>query len=116
MNPESKLGVPELVNKSTQGAANELAVTVWFFCWNSKVIVSPTWVVMLGGLKAMTPVPPTITRWSVLDGTVVAEGDGAAADEAETEGEALPVAAALKAAKLLPGLTAKTMPDWQCVD
>jgi len=114
MNPESKLSVPELVNKSTQGAANELPVTVWFFWWNSKVIVSPTWAVMLGGLKAMTPVPPTIIRWSALDGTVVV--GTAAADETETEGEALPVAAALKAAKLLPGLTAKTMPDWQCVD
>lgn len=70
----------------------------------------------MGGLKARTPVPPTVIRWSVLDGTVVAVGAAAGVVETEPEGEAPPVAAALKAASLSPGLTAKTMPDWlQCV-
>jgi hypothetical protein len=68
----------------------------------------------LDGLKAITPVPPTTILWSVLDGTAVAVG--AAADADDAEGAAPVVAAAWKAAKLLPGLIAKTMPDWQCVD
>jgi len=63
----------------------------------------------LGGLKAITPVPPTMILWSVLDGTAVAVG--AAADVDEAEGAAPLVAAAWKAARLLPGLMAKTMPD-----
>lgn len=62
----------------------------------------------MDGLKAITPVPPTIIMWSVLDGTGVAVGAGADVDEAEA---AVPlVAAAWKAAKSLPGLIAKTMP------
>jgi hypothetical protein len=68
----------------------------------------------LDGLKASTPVPPTTILWSVLDGTAVAVG--AAADADEAGGVAPLVAAAWNAAKLLPGLIAKTMPDWQCVD
>jgi len=70
---------------------------------------------MLGGLKASTPVPPTITLWSLLVGT---DDDVGAADEVDEtdEGVAPPVAAAWKAANLSPGLTAKTMPDLQWVD
>ena len=73
------------------------------------MMVSPTWAVMLGGLKAITPVPPTMILWSVLDGTAV--DVGAAADVDAAEGVAPLVAADWKAAKLLPGLIAKTMPD-----
>lgn len=74
-------------------------------------MVSPTWAVILDGLKAITPVPPTIIVWSVLEGTEVAVGVAADVDEAEA---AVPlVAAAWKAANSLPGLMAKTMPDWQ---
>jgi hypothetical protein len=68
---------------------------------------------MLDGLKIRL-VPPTITLWSLLDGTPENVGTGAVADEAEGEEEGVaPVAAAWNAAKSLPGLTAKTIPDLQ---
>lgn len=111
-NPESNPLWPVLERRSRQGTSKELAVTVWFFWWNSNVIVSPTWAVMLGGLNASTPVPPTMILWSWLVGTVV-EVDVAEVDVAVAlaELEAVPpVAAAWKAARLSPGLIAKTMP------
>ena len=75
---------------------------------------------MFGGLKAKTPVPPTTTLWSRLEGTELVDVGAAAVvtvAEAEAEAEAdagvLPVAAAWKAANLSPGLIAKTMPALQ---
>lgn len=75
--------------------------------------VSPTWAVMLGGLKARTPVPPTIILWSLLDGTPDDVGTGAGPDVDETEGGE--VAADWKAAncEALAGFRAKTMPELQ---
>jgi len=94
-------------------------VAVWFFWWNSKVTVSPGWAVTVVGENARIPVPPTMTRWSV----PVEVGEGFAAIEVLVEvggvdvpagGEAeelpVPIAFALKVAKLLPGFTAKTIP------
>jgi len=52
---------PESNPAGVHGLAKELAVTVWFFSWNSKVTVSPTWAMMLDGVKARVPTPPTIT-------------------------------------------------------
>jgi len=86
------------------------------------VIVSPTWAVMFGGLKARTPVPPTTILWSRLEGTELVDvgavddvAVGGAEAEAEAEAGVLPVAAAWKAANLSPGLIAKTMPALQWV-
>jgi hypothetical protein len=67
MKPESKIS-DALVFVSlngVHGAANELAVTVWFFGRISKVTVSPTFAVMLVGLKLSWELAPTVTQWSV---------------------------------------------------
>lgn len=62
-NPESKpCPVEEL--KGEQGFAKLDWVTVWFFCMNWNVIVSPTWAVMFAGWNARLG-PPTTTLWSV---------------------------------------------------
>jgi hypothetical protein len=51
MNPESNPTCPVVLvdASSAHGAAKELCVAVWFFCWNSNVIVSPGCAVMLLG-------------------------------------------------------------------
>lgn len=65
-NPESNPLCPlVLVSvRATQGAANVLCVTVWFFCRNWNVTVSPIWAVMFDGLNARMFGPPTTTVWS----------------------------------------------------
>jgi hypothetical protein len=125
-NPESKPTWPlvEVDESIWQGAAKLDWVAVWFFTWNSNVIVSPGWAVMFAGWKVRPPVPPTITLWSCeVDEVAVEEAgetmldtveevvDGATEDTEPTA--ALPMAAAWKAANWVPGLTAKTMPCWQ---
>jgi len=71
---------------------------------------------MLLGVKARTFAPPTIILWS--DGRFddVGAGTDVVADET-VGGEEEPEAAALarNVAKSAPGLTAKTIPDLQCV-
>lgn len=80
--------------------------------------MSPTWAVMLDGVKVKIPGPPTIILWSLLDGVEV-PGVGAGVDVDKTEvgreEVAPPVAAAWKAARSLPGLTEKIIPALQWV-
>ena len=82
--------------------------------------VSPGWATTVVGLNARTPGPPTTTRWSVpvgVGGGVEVEVEGGGVDVTAGGVEAgglLPaIAAALKAANLSPGFTAKTIPCWQ---
>jgi hypothetical protein len=67
-NPESNPDCPlvEVEDKDLHGLAKEDCVTVWFFCWNWKVTVSPAFAVMLLGVKKSFPVPPTTTWWLLL--------------------------------------------------
>jgi hypothetical protein len=121
-NPESKPTWPlvELEESIWQGLAKLDCVTVWFFWWNSKVMVSPGCAVIFEGSKVRA-VPPTMTLWSldVEEGVVedaVVEGvalDAAGDAEEEEFVVVFPMAAAWNAANLLPGLMAKTMPIWQ---
>jgi hypothetical protein len=133
-NPESKPTWPlvEVDESIWQGAAKLDWVAVWFFWWNSNVIVSPGRAVMFAGWKFRPLVPPTITLWSCEVEEVVVEEAGDAMLETvgeailDTAGEVyngatedaetaavLAMAAAWKAANLSPGLMAKTMPCWQ---
>jgi len=73
-------------------------------------MVSPGWAVTVFGLKARTPVPPTITLWSLLDGTADVVETGVVADETVGGEPAEAAAFAWKVAKSEPGLTAKTIP------
>jgi len=75
-NPESKPICPVVLveDKARHGVSNELAVTVWFFWWNSKVTVSPICAVMFDGLYARMLGPPTMILWST---PVVGEVEGA---------------------------------------
>ena len=61
-NPESKPTWPlvELEASIWQGLAKLDCVTVWFFWWNSKVMVSPGCAVIFEGSKTRV-VPPTMT-------------------------------------------------------
>jgi hypothetical protein len=61
-NPESKPTWPlvELEESFWQGLAKLDCVAVWFFWWNSKVMVSPGCVVIFEGSNNR-PVPPTMT-------------------------------------------------------
>jgi len=123
MKPESNPVCPvvEVEAMDLHGLAKVDCVTVWFFCWNWKVIVSPGLAVMLLGVKKSFPVPPTTTWWLLLrpgaDDVEEAEGYAGYAPLAEVAAAPPPEAFALawKVARSLPGLTAKTMPDWQCV-
>lgn len=123
MNPESKPVCPvvEVEAIPLHGLAKVDCVTVWFFCWNWKVIVSPAFAVMLLGVKRSFPGPPTTTWWLLLRGGVVvveedeAEGYAAEAAELADAGAGAAFALAVYVARSLPGLMAKTMPDWQCV-
>jgi len=120
MNPESNPTCPvvEVEAKDLHGLAKVDCVTVWFFCWNWKVTVSPALAVMLLGVKKSFPVPPTTTWWLLLRGGVDEEEAEGYAGEAAELAEGAPGAALALAwyvARSLPGLTAKTMPDWQCV-
>jgi hypothetical protein len=119
-NPESKPTWPlvEVEASFRQGAAKLDWVAVWFFWWNSKVIVSPGCAVIFAGWK-VKELPPTMILWSweVEDGEV-AVAAGAALDAAGEVDEVpvevvFPMAAARKAGNLSPGLMAKTMPFWQ---
>jgi hypothetical protein len=119
-NPESNPTCPvvEVEAKDLHGLAKVDCVTVWFFCWNWKVTVSPALAVMLLGVKKSFPVPPTTTWWLLLRGGVDEEEAEGYAGEAAELAEGAPGAALALAwyvARSLPGLTAKTMPDWQCV-
>jgi hypothetical protein len=60
-NPESKPTWPlvELEESIWQGLAKLDCVTVWFFWWNSKVMVSPGCAVTFEGSKVRV-VPPTM--------------------------------------------------------
>jgi len=111
MYPESKAICPVvLVNDNDlHGTSKELCVTVWFFCLNSNVTVSPRVALMLFGEYTNPADPPTVTLISR-----PADDDGAAEALVELPlgagGAAPPVAAALNRGKSEPGLTAKTMP------
>jgi hypothetical protein len=108
MYPESN----PVADTGLHGFAKVLCVTVWFFCLNSNVMVSPGLALMLFGEYANTPGPPTVTLIFVGVGAtaaVVEVADGGA-PVAEVEDGGAPVAAALNLAKSEPGLMAKTMP------
>jgi len=104
-----------VADSGLHGFAKLLCVTVWFFCLNSNVTVSPGLALMLFGVYANVPGPPTMTLMLVGVGAAaavveVADGGAPVAAVVELADGGAPVAAALNLAKSEPGLMAKTMP------